>query len=86
MSKAQHILLGRNRRAAWVRAVLPLLAGLRKSKALPPASERGEVKLLVNIASQRRASVQGSKEGRQSVSRLHLHTSGAVFSHSNIHR
>lgn len=57
ISKAHHLLLDRNRRAAWVRAEIPLLAGLRKSNALPPANERGKVKPLVNTASQRRASV-----------------------------
>lgn len=40
-----------------MRAEIPLLAGLRKSNALPPANERGKVKPLVNTASQRRASV-----------------------------
>lgn len=46
-----------------MRAELPLLAGLRKSNALPPATERGKVKPLVNPASQRRASVQDFWKG-----------------------
>lgn len=58
ISKAHHLLLDRSRRAARVRAELPLLAGLRKSNALPPANERGKVKPLVNTTSQRRASVR----------------------------
>lgn len=41
-----------------MRAELPLLAGLRKSNVIPPATERGKVKPLVNTASQRRASVR----------------------------
>lgn len=40
-----------------MRAELPLLAGLGKYNALPPANERGKVKPLVNTVSQRRASV-----------------------------
>lgn len=53
ISKAYHLLLDRNRRAAWVRAELPLLAELRKSNAFPPANERRKVKPLVNTASHR---------------------------------